>query len=109
MKMADKLKQEGKTFPDMVFSQVMKSQLIAFDSAKYNPMFINAMAQILDMLNPHVPNQSTSSPKTQKPTKLKHRRPVISKSPSLKMPTSVVSQKTTVVKRRRLRLREEEE
>ena len=45
--------------------------------------------------------------KTKNPTKLKHRRPVISKSPPPKMPTSMVSQKTTFVKGMTLRAEEE--
>ena len=93
VKMADKLKKKGKPFPDMVFPQVMKYQLIDFDYTKYTLMFVSVMAQGLDMVNPHVPNQSTSSSIPKKPTKLKHRRLVISKSPASKMPTSVVSQR----------------
>ena len=79
---------EGKPFIDTMFPQVMKSQLIAFDSTKYTSMFLSAMAQVLYMVNPHVPDQSTSSPKTKKTTKLKHRKPVISKSPYSKIPSS---------------------
>ena len=107
--MPDKLKKDGKPFPDMVFPRVMQSTLIAFDSAKYTPTFVGAMASGLYMVNPYVPNLNTSSPKTKKPTKLKRRWPVISKSPPAKMQTFVVSEKTTVVKRRRLRWRDEEE
>ena len=54
--MVDKLKKDGKPFPDMVFPQVMQSQLITFDAAKYAPMFFSVIAQGLDMVNPHVPN-----------------------------------------------------
>ena len=64
MKMADKLQKDGKPFSAMVFPQVMQSQLIAFDSAKYIPMFSSAMAQGLNVVNPLVPNPNTTSPKT---------------------------------------------
>ena len=61
------------------------------------------------MVNPLVPIPSTISLTTKRTAKLKHKRPLVQKLPLIDKPTSVVSQKATIVKRRRVRLRDEEE
>ena len=89
--MATRLQKVRKPLCAMVFPQVMQSQLIALESGKYTPMFASTMAQRLDMVNPHVPIPSTTSPITKRPTKLKQKRPSVLKSPPQINPTSAVS------------------
>ena len=97
--MAAKLQKAEKSFPAIVFPQVMQNQVLALDSAKYTPMFASAMDQGLDMVNPHC--VYTKNNFTNNQTTCKTQIPKGHQSQSYLLqenPTSAVSQKAPVVK-----------